>query len=354
MEQLLRCYSSLQQDDWDEHLPMAEFAYNSRSHSSTGKTPFELVYGFQPELGFKLPIRGTQDYVAMRKKNQEEATKALEKARDAMKRFADRHRGLMPSFEVGDKVMLDGRNLTLLVPTRKLGDRNLGPYQVIAKHGLVNYELDLPKELRIHPVFYAGLLIPYRERKDPAQRTRPPPEVIAGETEYEVEAIRDMRKRHGKWEYQVKWLGYPEEENTWEPVEGLRNAPEKLREYHERNRWPDTIDLPSRKKIADIIDSTQRVIDIKKEDDEFLRTALGESVAQRVIRRRRYQSKTGIKQRDFSYPEWHKRHWRAAKRPFTRNKALPVRRWDLPEEKGNPSYKDWFWADSSDSECSEA
>ncbi|KAL5526401.1 hypothetical protein ACEPAF_8124 [Sanghuangporus sanghuang] len=354
MEQLLRCYSSLQQDDWDEHLPMAEFAYNSRSHSSTGKTPFELVYGFQPELGFKLPIRGTQDYVAMRKKNQEEATKALEKARDAMKRFADRHRGPIPSFEVGDKVMLDGRNLTLLVPTRKLGDRNLGPYQVIAKHGLVNYELDLPKELRIHPVFYAGLLIPYRERKDPAQRTRPPPEVIAGETEYEVEVIRDMRKRHGKWEYQVKWLGYPEEENTWEPVEGLRNAPEKLWEYHERNRWPDTIDLPSRKKIADIIDSTQRVIDIKKEDDEFLRTALGESVAQRVIRRRRYQSKTGIKQRDFGYPEWHKRHWRAAKRPFTRNKALPVRRWDLLEEKGDPSYKDWFWADSSDSECSEA
>ncbi|KAL5528114.1 hypothetical protein ACEPAF_7250 [Sanghuangporus sanghuang] len=215
---------------------MAEFTYNSRSHSSTGKTPFELVYGFQLELGFKLPIRGTQDYVARRKKNQEEATKVLEKARDAMKKFADRHRDLMPSFEVGNKVMLDGRNLTLLVPMRKLGDRNLGPYQVIVKHGLVNYELDLSKELRIHPVFYAGLLIPYRERKDPAQRTRPPPEVITGETEYEVEAIRDMRKRHGRWEYQVKWLSYPEEENTWEPVEGLCNAPKKLREYHERNR----------------------------------------------------------------------------------------------------------------------
>ncbi|KAL5512841.1 hypothetical protein ACEPAH_3239 [Sanghuangporus vaninii] len=56
MEQLLRCYSSLQQDDWDEHLPMAEFAYNSRTHSSTGKTPFEVIYGFQPEIGFQLPI----------------------------------------------------------------------------------------------------------------------------------------------------------------------------------------------------------------------------------------------------------------------------------------------------------
>ncbi|KAL5512840.1 hypothetical protein ACEPAH_3238 [Sanghuangporus vaninii] len=254
----------------------------------------------------------------------------------------------MPEFEVGDKVLLDGRNLTLLVPTRKLGDRNLGPFQIIAKHGTVNYELDLPKELRIHPVFYAGLLIPYRECKDPAQRTRPPPEVIAGETEYEVEAIREIRKRHNKWEYQVKWLGYPEEENTWEPVEGLRNAPEILREYHERNGWPATMDLPSRKKVADIIDISRKIVEIVKEDVEFLSSALGEPEAQRVIRRIKKRNRTGIKQRDFAYPEWHKRHWRPAKRPFTRSTALKAfRSYEIP--------RGWnLGADSSDSECSEA
>src|SRR5262249_27026006 len=33
---------------WEEILPFAEFAYNRSVHSSTGFSPFELVYGFNP------------------------------------------------------------------------------------------------------------------------------------------------------------------------------------------------------------------------------------------------------------------------------------------------------------------
>lgn len=102
----------------------------------------------------------------------------------------------MPDFEISDKVLLDARNLTLLVLTRKLSERNLRPYTVIAKHGTVNYKLDLPKELRIHPVFHSGLLIPYKQPEQEGT-LRPGPEIITGEEEYEVEQINGIEKKKG-------------------------------------------------------------------------------------------------------------------------------------------------------------
>ncbi|KAG2976675.1 hypothetical protein PC121_g22775 [Phytophthora cactorum] len=47
----------------------------------------------------------------------------------------------------------------------KLRPRFIGPFKGVAKKGLA-YTLNLPKKMRMHPVFYVGLLKPYQ---DPAQ-----------------------------------------------------------------------------------------------------------------------------------------------------------------------------------------
>ena len=45
---LLRVLIKKNIKEWEECLPIAEFAYNCARHSTTGKSLFEVVYGFNP------------------------------------------------------------------------------------------------------------------------------------------------------------------------------------------------------------------------------------------------------------------------------------------------------------------
>ena len=61
----------------------------------------------------------------------------------------------------------------------------------------------------------------------------PPPELIEGAEEYKVESILGQRT-YGWWrkkQYLVKWKGYSDVHNSWEPAENV-NAPELVQEYH--------------------------------------------------------------------------------------------------------------------------
>src|SRR5712672_3466519 len=50
IEQFLRVFCNYQQDNWANLLPFAEFAHNVRAHTATGRSPFQVWYGFQPEF----------------------------------------------------------------------------------------------------------------------------------------------------------------------------------------------------------------------------------------------------------------------------------------------------------------
>ncbi|CAJ2511913.1 Uu.00g075380.m01.CDS01 [Anthostomella pinea] len=55
LEQYLRIYISLDQDDWVDHLPLAEFALNNSVSSTTKFSPFFANYGWNPRLGIEPP-----------------------------------------------------------------------------------------------------------------------------------------------------------------------------------------------------------------------------------------------------------------------------------------------------------
>ena len=65
--------------------------------------------------------------------------------------------------KVADKVMLNRHNIKTKRPTEKLDHKYFGPFVIKRKVGQRAYELELPSRMSIHPVFYVGLLEPYRE-----------------------------------------------------------------------------------------------------------------------------------------------------------------------------------------------
>lgn len=88
--------------------------------------------------------------------------------------------------------------------------------------------------MRHHPVFNADLLKAYKDSPPEFEgRTppRPPPEVVEGEEEYEVERILDFRMfgRTPKW--LVAWKGYTMDDCTWEPKSSLKHAKNAMAEF---------------------------------------------------------------------------------------------------------------------------
>ena len=50
LEQYIQVYCSFQQDNWDELLPLAEFAYNNMPSATTRITPFFSNKGYHLSL----------------------------------------------------------------------------------------------------------------------------------------------------------------------------------------------------------------------------------------------------------------------------------------------------------------
>ena len=146
-----------------------------------------------------------------------------------MKEYADKKRVEGPTLKEGDKVYLRRKNLKTTRPSEKLDYTKLGPFRILKKKSDVNYDLDLPKKMRIHPTFHISLLEPASD--DTPVQTNPPAIDPSSQTEeFDVERIIAKRTRKKKTEYLVKWLGYDKSENTWEPTANL-NCPDLLKAF---------------------------------------------------------------------------------------------------------------------------
>ena len=86
-------------------------------------------------------------------------------------------------------------------------------------------------------MFHVDLLTPYHETElHEPNFTKPPPDLIDGEEEYEIEEILQSRKfgRGHKVQYLVKWKGYPDSENQWVDWEDV-HANEALVDFKKKN-----------------------------------------------------------------------------------------------------------------------
>jgi hypothetical protein len=156
-----------------------------------------------------------------------------------MKKFADEHRRPAPDYAPGDLVWLSTSHLTTGRPTHKLDVRRTGPFAIQEKVGDSAYRLTLPPGWRVHPVFHVSLLRPavIDEQLHPQltdDTMRPPPDVVGGHEEYEVEYLTGRRTVRRQVQYFVKWKGYPASESTWEPrSELMKHASDVVLKYEQ-------------------------------------------------------------------------------------------------------------------------
>ena len=167
----------------------------------------------------------------------QELMKRQAQAIDAINKHAKGNGTIKEQYSIGEQVWLEGKHLKFPHQKTKINPKRYGPFKIIKAISSVAYQLQLLTSWNIHPIFHASLLLPYSETTSHGPNfTRPPPDLIDGEEEYEVEQIKAHRRkgRSKKLQYLIKWKGYPESDNTWENTDQT-HAPDLIKLYHKDN-----------------------------------------------------------------------------------------------------------------------
>jgi hypothetical protein len=147
LEQYLRVYCNYQQDNWSELLPLAEFAYNNAPSATTGLSPFYVNKGYHPNL----TVHPERDLASSRARDfgldidhiQTTLKEQIKSAQSQYQDWADARRALAPEFAIGSYVFVKAQFFWTTRPSKKLAEKYLGPFEVIAEwaSGLTHYDM---------------------------------------------------------------------------------------------------------------------------------------------------------------------------------------------------------------------
>ena len=236
--------------DWLLLIPLVAAAIN-RTPNATGYSPYNLMFGLTPRLALdglepKAPkVPSAQDFFLNLAMMNRRAREILADNRERTERYGNLHRRPAPQYEVGDEVLI---KMEGLIPnedvhlTSKLKPKWIGPYKVTeCDYERENYTIMIPPNWLKHNVFHTSKLKPYKANDPiafPSRGTPPPaPEIDeAGYETWELEKILSYRKFRGQEQYLVRWKGFTEENNSWEPATNFPSP--MLGVYWKSHQWP--------------------------------------------------------------------------------------------------------------------
>jgi hypothetical protein len=104
-----------------------------------------MMYGFNPQSTSRDSIPSNNpliiDHDENLKKTRLQAELALKKASAIMKKYYDQNKGQATDFKTGDKVWLEGINITTLHPMKKLDNKCYSLFTILEKIGTSSYKL---------------------------------------------------------------------------------------------------------------------------------------------------------------------------------------------------------------------
>jgi hypothetical protein len=232
LEQYIRIFTDYYQKNWRRLLPLAQYTLNSWPNATTKKAPFELIMGHIPHV--HQPTHTTSSPTL-----NDRLTSISQARKDAVDTLRKSQSLELPSnftpYCVGNHVWLEGQNLKTTHPLAKLAPRCYGPFLVTAAISRTSYRLKLPATWRIHNVFHASLLTPYKETTLNGNKYQEPvPDLVDSQPEWEVEQILGARKKHNQLQYLVRWKGFSKAHDSWEPLAHI-NANQLIKEFYQTN-----------------------------------------------------------------------------------------------------------------------
>jgi len=224
VEMYLRHYVNRNQNNWVQLLSTAQFAYNNTQNETTKETPFWANYEYNSKVWREPRVHKSQSQktilnIAEIKKLHKDLTNRIQQQK--------RQTTEVKPFVIEEKVYLRTDNIHIKWRSKKLNNKSIKLFKIKRNIKRLSYELDLLKEMWIHPVFHAFML-QCCNQFIPLQIIEM---FVKLNKEYQVENILEKRMISGKTHYLIKWKRYDISENTWKLTENLKGCTRTLQHF---------------------------------------------------------------------------------------------------------------------------
>jgi hypothetical protein len=185
---------------WSKHLGEVEYALNTSMNEATGTSPFKLLYGVEP-VNPMLPVPrsenpGADHFLEERIRVRQDVADSIKLAQARMAIQFDAHHSPITLAGTVFIKMVRGTKVGYRLPeSSSLATIKVGPFRILEKVGRLAYRLDLPPEMKIHPVISVVHLEQCLD--DPFRREMPKREaiIIDGREHHVVDRILRMENR---------------------------------------------------------------------------------------------------------------------------------------------------------------
>ena len=180
LKQYLQIFCNYQQDNWYTLFPLAEFAYNNSPSATTGISLFFANKGYHPNLTIHperdLASSHAKDLVVNLEELHQELKKTIAEAQPCYQGPADAKCMPPPDFKIGEQAFVKAKFFRTTRLSKKLSDKYLGPFEILAKAGTHSYTIRLADTFRgVHPVFHVSMLEPATQNEIPNHVQSLPP-----------------------------------------------------------------------------------------------------------------------------------------------------------------------------------